>query len=121
MRWHAVGGSEGPLAQDCAPAGRRSVALRMCVGLFLQEIKFKGPDESVRVCLRVCVCVRARCGRLAQGKECSLVFYDNRDFKEHYKQVHPRTRIPSGDQVRKFFLYCSVSAHMVRVHSILLP
>lgn len=76
------------------------MALRMCVGLFLQEIKFKGPDESVRVCLRVCVCVRARCGRLAQGKECSLVFYDNRDFKEHYKQVHPRTRIPSGDQVR---------------------
>ena len=34
---------------------------------------------------------------LAKGRECALVFYNAHAFKQHYEEVHPRSRQPCAD------------------------
>lgn len=49
--------------------------------------------HAVHACFLVAASVR-----LAAGRECALVFYDSKAFREHYREVHPRLQAPAGEQ-----------------------
>jgi len=47
---------------------------------------------------------------LAQGRECSLVFYNGVDFKRHYREVHPQYQVPDvSDNYLKARIYAYLS------------